>query len=257
MTRLRPFVVGVVVACALSAVPLLAQGPFAAQIEQFWQLISTGGRAFTNLAVAAGGYATFGPTLGSTGYGIRDSAGTLQFSNAGGTWAPFANGASLGTCPSAYNIACSLETWTTPASNVGTTLTVLATYTLPANTLSANGQSLVVDATVVGAANSNTKQARVTFGSTFGTYDATWTNSSVGWIFHLVFTRITSGTVAVAGHMFVGANNSAPYIYNSLGTFSVDLTAAVTIDVLGTGLATDDLTFETGKVQWLPAGGLN
>ena len=254
MTRLRPFVVGVVVACVLSAVPLLAQGPFAAQIEQFWQLISTGGRAFTNLAVAAGGYATFGPTLGSTGYGIRDSAGTLQFSNAGGTWAPFANGASLGTCPSAYNIACSLETWTTPASNVGTTTTVLATYTLPANTLSANGQALEISGNFSTAYNTNTKTWYAAFGAASLLGNVTTIHGAAPQTL-ITVTRISATTAWITAD----SNFSATIAQGNNGLFTgFDFTAPITFTYSGkSDTASGDITFETGKVQWLPAGGLN
>ena len=77
MTRLRPFVVGVVVACVLSAVPLLAQGPFAAQIEQFWQVISTGGRAF-QMAAFSGGTTLVGSTANTLSLQNGTNAQTLR-----------------------------------------------------------------------------------------------------------------------------------------------------------------------------------
>jgi len=39
-------------------------------------------------------YLNFGDTAGSSGYGFRDSGGTLQFKNSGGTWSSFMQGGS-------------------------------------------------------------------------------------------------------------------------------------------------------------------
>jgi hypothetical protein len=78
----------------VAAVPLSGQGPFTAQIEMFWQLISAGGRAFTNLAVATSGYVSFGSTLGASGYGFRDSGGVPQVKSSGGAWEAIATASS-------------------------------------------------------------------------------------------------------------------------------------------------------------------
>jgi hypothetical protein len=37
------------------------------------------------------GYLNFGETVGSTGYGLRDNNGTMEFKNSGGTWASLNN----------------------------------------------------------------------------------------------------------------------------------------------------------------------
>jgi hypothetical protein len=41
---------------------------------------------------AAGTYLSFGSTYGSTGYGIRDNSGTLEYKNSGGSWAAVGSG---------------------------------------------------------------------------------------------------------------------------------------------------------------------
>lgn len=57
----------------LAWIPVHAQGgPFAAQIENFWALISTGGRAFTNINVT-GGTITGVPNLGGNITGVSGS----------------------------------------------------------------------------------------------------------------------------------------------------------------------------------------
>ncbi len=54
----------------------------------------TGGAIFLDagLNVTASGYINFGTTKGTSGYGVRDNAGTLQFKNSGGTWESFGAG---------------------------------------------------------------------------------------------------------------------------------------------------------------------
>jgi hypothetical protein len=42
-----------------------------------------------NLSLAAGGYLNFNTPFGTSGYGIRDNSGTLEFKNNGGAWAAF------------------------------------------------------------------------------------------------------------------------------------------------------------------------
>jgi len=52
-------------------------------------------------------YLNFGTIAGSTGYGLRDNAGTLQFKNSGGSWAAFATTTSSGS-----------SQWTTSGSSI-------------------------------------------------------------------------------------------------------------------------------------------
>jgi hypothetical protein len=43
------------------------------------------------LAASGGSYLNFGATSGSTGYGVRDNNGTLEFKNTGGSWINLTN----------------------------------------------------------------------------------------------------------------------------------------------------------------------
>lgn len=61
-----------------------------AQIQAFWNVLRTGGYAFNIVHVISGGYANFGTTTGTSGYGIHDSAGTMQAKNSGGAWVAIA-----------------------------------------------------------------------------------------------------------------------------------------------------------------------
>jgi hypothetical protein len=50
-----------------------------------------------NFAAPASGYYNFGSTTGTSGYGIRDNAGTIEYSNSGGTWSPLGSGGGGGS----------------------------------------------------------------------------------------------------------------------------------------------------------------
>jgi len=48
------------------------------------------------LLKGAGRYISFGTIFGSTGYGIRDNGGTLEYKDSGGSWQAFSGGSSIG-----------------------------------------------------------------------------------------------------------------------------------------------------------------
>lgn len=56
---------------------------FNSSLNQF-----TGG----NVGLDVGAYINWGTTYGSSGYGIRDNAGTMEFKNNAGSWTPFGSG---------------------------------------------------------------------------------------------------------------------------------------------------------------------
>lgn len=84
MLRRRMFLVSLLVSFVLTAT--LAAQPFPSSIQVAINQLITGVTAFTQLRIVANGYANFGATTGTNGYGFRDNAGTIQFKNSGGGW---------------------------------------------------------------------------------------------------------------------------------------------------------------------------
>jgi hypothetical protein len=72
-------------------------------------------------------YLNFGTLIGSTGYGVRDNSGTLQYKNSGGTWTNLGGGS--GTLQSSYDATSGNAITTTTGRNVIFTLAELATAT--------------------------------------------------------------------------------------------------------------------------------
>ncbi|MFH1584986.1 MAG: hypothetical protein ABIB12_02550, partial [Patescibacteria group bacterium] len=50
-----------------------------------------------NIGLATSGYINFGDTDGTSGYGFRDSSGTVQFKSSAGSWTDFGTGAAVGS----------------------------------------------------------------------------------------------------------------------------------------------------------------
>ena len=91
---------------------------------------------------------------------------------------------------------------TTSQATTGTSEEVLATYTLPANTLARNGQAVRVTMRGYHAANSNSATLRVRLGGIGGTVLAAHTLAAANGVFEInsVFYR----TGATTGYMFSG-----------------------------------------------------
>lgn len=56
-----------------------------------------------NIRLSAGNYINFGSVDGSSGYGLRDSSGTIQFKNSGGSWSNLGSGTGSVTISSSNN----------------------------------------------------------------------------------------------------------------------------------------------------------
>jgi hypothetical protein len=56
-----------------------------------------GDALINNSTISTPRYLNFGTANGSSGYGIRDNAGTLEFKNSTGAWSSIGTGAALGT----------------------------------------------------------------------------------------------------------------------------------------------------------------
>ena len=121
----------------------------------------------------------------------------------------------------------------------GTTVeTDLATYTVPANTLSANNMSLVFEAWGTFAANGNAKTVKLKFGS-----DSFTTHTTSG-----------TGTWYIRGHIIrTGAATQDVFVQGgttTVGTATRTLSSSDVLKVTGQGGATNDVVQEGFKVYF-------
>lgn len=140
---------------------------------------------------------------------------------------------------------------TTNTTQAGTTAVTteeeLWTYSLPANTLNANGKAVKITAYGTCAANGNTKNMRVYFGSTAGVLLTGAFNGS-SWKIVVIVTR--TGETA---QLLSGAGQAGGTANTNVTTASQTLSGAVAIAMKGTNgtAAADDIVFRGATVEVL------
>ena len=143
-----------------------------------------------------------------------------------------------------------LHVSTTSQATTGTSEEVLATYTLPANTLSANGKAIKITAWGGTATNGNSKSASVRFGGISGTIVASWSSalSNGEWIISTTIVRTGAAT-----QLSVAMGSYGSTAMSTRGTAPTQtLSNAVDIVVTGTtATSAGDVTFKGLLVEAL------
>lgn len=136
----------------------------------------------------------------------------------------------------------------TEAACSGSSETDLISYTLPANTLSANGKGVRIKIAGTTASNTNTKTIRLYFGSSVCiTNDITTAPNNKHWEFEADIWRDSSSTQEGVAKGSVGAVlQTSAYL-----GLSATMTGAITIKVTGQGSATSDITAKFLSVEFL------
>lgn len=130
--------------------------------------------------------------------------------------------------PAAVSTVLHVST-TQTATGADTTETDLWTYSLPANTLNANGKGVRVTVFGTYAANGNTKTGKLYFGSTVVSTHSGTTNNATWW--HAATILRTSATAQIA---FNDARIGASNITQAKTEPAETLSGAVTIKFTGT-----------------------
>jgi len=135
------------------------------------------------------------------------------------------------------------------ATIADTNLTTLVTYSLPANTLNTDGQSLRLTAWGQNAANGNTKNYFLTFGGDTVASRGT-SNSGTGWRLEAVLTRVGANSYDYSGLSIDGTSMTAGVPANASET----MTAAIVIAVkaLNGSASADDCQFDGILIEFLP-----
>jgi len=140
---------------------------------------------------------------------------------------------------------------TTATANVGAGEDLLQTYTLPAGMLKDNGDSLRITIGGAFAANANAKLVYLLFGGTYVFTGVGNANANM-WkaVIDVVRVSASSQKVVCSWNMgYVSGAGAAAYY----ATAAIDLTAAVTVLVNGTGVADNDIVKQIFQVEMLPS----
>lgn len=146
---------------------------------------------------------------------------------------------------------------TTTAGNSGTTETDLYSFSVPANTLRKNGES--VDFWFGGSLLEHataTRQLRVKFGATT-IYDSTAQTNTTNYEFSLRGMIIRVSNTSQKCITFLNSTQAQLFTFTDYSTAAETLSSAIILKLTGqaggVGAATDDIKFEMGKIFWSTA----
>lgn len=185
-------------------------------------------------------------TTASTGsIGVGEPSPTRKFEVAGSV--AIKAGSSSGQLARVGGV---LNTNTTQTGNITTGEDTIFTYTVPANVLATDKDTIVLTVTGTYANTANNKQVRIKFGGTT-IVDVTDTSSSSGnWSARVEIIRTGTSTQKCSGIFISSTGSNDTSFYTTAGE---TLSGTVVLLVTGEATATNDIVFEMGKVRWEPA----
>lgn len=169
-----------------------------------------------------------------------DETGTLTGRGVLATGTTVTPGTGTGTAVA--RVGGVLHVYTTKQTTTGTVEEVLATYTLPANTLARDGQAVRITAWGDNAANTNGKTERIRVGGIGGTVVAQRASAVSGAIWRIDLIVVRTGAATQVSSALLTENNA-------LSTWAAAPTATLSgaVDIVVTGetpTAAGDLTFK-------------
>jgi hypothetical protein len=174
--------------------------------------------------LAASRPATPSLATGATGIYYATDTGALTVWD-GSAWQTISAGAS-----SARRL---FSAYTAVGTTTSTSETDLQTYTLPANTVSSDGQRLRIKAGGTMAATTRSRTPRIYFGAA-STGIGTSLSTDTYWLFEYDILRAGSASQIIDIKGLIGANNGAPaQTYERNVATSVDLTSSQVIKATG------------------------
>lgn len=223
MRRLT-LLLGLLLGIGLLTIPIGAQ-PFATQIQIAINQLVTGVTPFSQGRVVQSGYMNWGSGSGTSGYGLRDNSGTMQFKNSGDDWINLPSSSSLPTnapyitrtldsnlsnetALSALASAILVNTTTTgvPVAYTGTTCTNQFVRSLSALGV-ATCASVNVSSDITGTLGVSAGGTGLTSGTSGGVIAFTATG-----------TLASSGALTASRIVLGGGAGAVPTVLGSLGT---------------------------------------
>lgn len=157
-----------------------------------------------------------------------------------------------GGSSSTVKLGGTLTTDTTQTGNVGAGEDTLQTYSLPASTLSVNGNTMYGQVSGTTANDASAKVIRVKFGATTIFESETLADFDYHWTIQWRVTRTGAATQKAIAWMNTN-NNATPYSSDcQYSTPTETLSGAVTVLVTGEATSDNDIVKEIFKAFWEP-----
>jgi hypothetical protein len=139
----------------------------------------------------------------------------------------------------------------TVGNNVSTGETTLDSFSLPANTLNANGRAVRISVHGSFAANANAKTIKLKFGATDGT-NGFFTGNYNGSDWTAALTCHRTGAATQVCSSTFGESGGTTRVLGIARAPTETLSGAVTLALTGTGGASNDITSKSMMVEFLP-----
>lgn len=199
------------------------------------------------------------PTLGTFTW----SAGDFVVNSEPSAGEPYGWLCTVGGSPGTWQAVGANGTLHVNVDEVGTVLTGeddLLSYTLPANSLEASGESLEIEAGFTFANNTNTKQVKFYIGSNQLYASGASAHQSGAMVFRALVVRDQSNTAKVSVTVYANGSNVpfATAYGNAFAQGTIDWTGTLTIKGTGetngtSGGGTNDIVMQFLRVRKLPA----
>lgn len=163
-------------------------------------------------------------------------------------------GQRIGTATDVFaRIGGIIEVNTTQVGNVGTGEDDLMTFSVPANSLSANGDFLRFYVHGSIANNINAKRVKVKFGATtFFDTGAAGIPISAAFDFTITGLVIRTGATTQLAYAYMNTSNGTLASYVGSGTPAETLSGAITLKLTGEATTNDDIVQKSFVVEWYP-----
>lgn len=157
----------------------------------------------------------------------------------------------IGTGSGTYTPSGFINVDVTAVGNIGTGTDDLISYTLPANSLSANGKGVRIKCVGSGANNANTKTIRLVVGSTNISTNSLLVNNAQNWTYEVFLIRTGSNTQTYWYEFERPSGTSLGVISKSIGTLTETDGSTITIKCTGTATADDDIIQEGLFIEYI------
>lgn len=141
-----------------------------------------------------------------------------------------------------------IKTIQSDTGNVTTGEDDLHSYTIPANMLNADGQSIEVEAVVACAANGNNKQVKLKYGATTIADSGVIAQNGGSMVLRARITR-----TAAATQRALGTVSASTYVAPLFTTPAETLSGTVVLKLTGEGTDTNDLVAKVTSIKWASA----